>query len=132
MVILDSSVLINLFKGKITPAVSKLITLEQGEEELGIPAVCLQEVLQGARDRKEWSQLFEYLSSQTILLPMDGTATHVDAARIYFDARKKGFTPRSSVDCLIAQLAIERKRPLLHDDKDFQIIRKVRPELKLL
>ena len=34
-------------------------------------------------------------------------------------AAKKGITIRSSIDCLIAQCAIENEVTLLHNDKDF-------------
>jgi predicted nucleic acid-binding protein len=34
------------------------------------------------------------------------------------------------VDCLIAAQAIEAGATLLHDDKDYERIKKVRPELK--
>jgi predicted nucleic acid-binding protein len=32
---------------------------------------------------------------------------HIPAAQLYQDCRKTGKTPRSSNDCLIAQIAIE-------------------------
>ena len=34
---------------------------------------------------------------------------------------------RSSAECLIAQVALERKLALLHSDRDFDAIAKVRP-----
>ena len=52
---------------------------------------------------------------------------HLEAARILFDCRRKGLTVRSSTDCLIAALAMERGGVLLHDDADFDAIAKVRP-----
>jgi len=38
---------------------------------------------------------------------------------IYFLCRKKGVTVRSTIDCLIAQIAIEQDLLLLQNDKDF-------------
>lgn len=92
-----------------------------------LPAVCYQEVLQGARDEKEWKLLQEYLGSQNLIAPQDATLTRQAAARIYFDCRRKGLTIRSSMDCYIAQLTLEENGTLLHDDDDFDWIAKVRP-----
>jgi len=45
-----------------------------------------------------------------------------EAARLYFVCRRKGVTVRSTIDCLIAAIAIEHKALLLHDDRDFDAI----------
>jgi hypothetical protein len=49
------------------------------------------------------------------------------AARIYFGCRKKGITINSTVDCLIARTAIENDLALLHNDADFDRMRRVAP-----
>jgi len=48
-----------------------------------------------------------------------------------FDCRRAGITIRSSIDCLIARVAIEHGLMLLHDDRDFERISKVVPDLTL-
>jgi len=55
----------------------------------------------------------------------------VEAARIYGACRAAGVTIRSSVDCLIARIAIEHDLALLHDDRDFEDIARVVSELRL-
>ena len=92
-----------------------------------LPGVCFQEVLQGAKDEREWNLLNEYLGSQELLVARDPLATHREAARIFFDCRRKGLTIRSSADCYIAQLVLEEDGILLHQDGDFERIRQVRP-----
>ncbi|OGA33839.1 MAG: hypothetical protein A3G80_08940 [Betaproteobacteria bacterium RIFCSPLOWO2_12_FULL_62_13b] len=62
---------------------------------------------------------------------MDSVESYVAAARLYQACRRAGKTPRSSNDCLIAQIAIEHKLALLQDDRDFVAIADVRPELRL-
>ena len=57
----------------------------------------------------------------------DGYDHKTVRARVFFDCRRKGLTVRSSTDCLIAALALERGDVLLHDDADFDAIAKVRP-----
>mgnify|MGYP001825603953 FL=1 len=89
-----------------------------------------QEVLQGAKSEKEYAGLKKYLSSQRFFHPQDPIETFAKAARIYFRCRKKGVTVRSTVDCMIAQIAIENELLLLHNDKDFEAMAAVAP-LKL-
>lgn len=123
--------LIGFLRGHRSPAILRFQALEEEEISFLLPAVCYQEVLQGAKDEKEWNVLSDYLGSQGLLLAEDPLATHREAARIYFDCRRIGLTIRSSVDCYIAQLVLEEDGTLLHDDDDFEDIAKVRP-LKLL
>lgn len=127
MIVVDSSVLIDLLQGRATPATDRLQDLENDRIPLSIPIVCLQEVLQGAKDEREWTLLSEYLESQDLLVPSDTVSTHREAARIYYDCRRKGLTIRSSADCSIAQLVMEHDGVLLHDDDDFDRIQQVRP-----
>jgi predicted nucleic acid-binding protein len=129
LVLVDSSVLVDFLRGRDTPAVRRLVGIEaEGEAAAwALPFVCLQEVLQGARDEREWKLLHGTLGSQELVGPADPLAAHVEAARIFFDCRRKGLTVRSSTDCLIAAIALERGDVLLHDDADFDAIARVRP-----
>ena len=43
----------------------------------------------------------------------------LEAADLYAAARRRGITIRSSVDCLIASIAIWHKTPVWHCDRDF-------------
>ena len=129
MVLVDSSVLIGFLRGSATPAVRRLEEIEREGEAAGwaLPLVCLQEVLQGARDEKEWRTLLEVLGPQEVVSPADPLAVHVEAARIFYECRRRRLTVRSTTDCFIAALALEQGRALLHDDTVFDAIAKVRP-----
>lgn len=127
MIAVDTSVLVSLFRGHDTRGARLLKRLEEDGTPFAIPAVCCQELLQGARDEKEWRLLRTYLESQELLVPLDPVGAHVEAARIFFECRRRGVTVPSSTDCLIAQLALERDAVLLREDEDFERIRSVRP-----
>jgi len=127
MIVVDTSVLVDLFKGVSNPASDRLRRVEEDGAPFAIPAVCCQELLQGARDEREWTLLASYLETQTLLSPSDPWAIHAAAARIFFDCRRQGITVRSTVDCLIAQLVLEADGELLHNDEDFDRIASVRP-----
>ena len=50
---------------------------------------------------------------------------------MYMNCRKKGITIRSTVDLIIAEIAIENNLYLLHDDSDFVNISKIYKDLKM-
>src|SRR5438477_2554517 len=119
MILIDTSVWINLFRYRITGPTKRLRMLLDEGGGYGITPVIVQEILQGAADQREFTLLQDYFSTQPMLTPADALQTHCAAARLYFDCRRRGFTPRSTIDCLIAQIALEHRVPLLHDDRDF-------------
>ncbi len=119
MILVDTSVLIDLFRGasnKPTNIMREVLALQI---PFGITSVIFQEVLQGAKSEGEYKLLREYLSSQRFFHPRNGVKFYADAARIYFTCRRKGVTVRSTIDCLIAQTALEQGLRLLHNDRDF-------------
>lgn len=127
MILVDSSVLIDLFRGKRTPATVRLGQMEAEGLPFAIPLLCFQEVLQGARDEREWRNLTAVLETQPLIGFEDPLAAHRAAARIYFECRRRGLTVRSTIDCLVAQAALEHGALLLHDDDDYDAIARVRP-----
>jgi len=127
LIVVDTSVLVDFFRGADSPEVDALAVLAREGTPFRIPLVCCQELLQGARTEREWKSLHDYLLSQDLLLPGDQRAAHVGAARIYFDCRRQGITLRGSIDCLVAQLALENDAVLLHSDDDFRMMASVVP-----
>ena len=73
--------------------------------------------------------IISYLQEQDYIEATDNT--WVFAARIYYDLQRQGLTVRSSIDCCIAQIAIETQLTLIHNDRDFETIQQVRPLLCL-
>ena len=127
MILVDTSVLVDYLRGRQTPAVGHLDRLVSAADPFYVTPLIVQEVLQGAADEPEWRKLRSYLATLLRVDVRDPLASHLDAARIYFDCRRRGLTVRSASDCLIAQVALEKKLPLLHSDRDFEAIAKVRP-----
>jgi len=127
VILVDTSVLIDLFAGRENRPTLRLRQLIQDSEPFYLAPPIIREVLQGARNETEWRRLRLYLTSQMRVDVADRLASEVAAARTYFDCRRRGLTVRSAADCLIAQIAIENSLTLLHNDRDFEAIRKVRP-----
>jgi predicted nucleic acid-binding protein len=127
MILVDTSVLIDFFKGAKSEAALKFkLVLEQGLN-FGITSHIFQEVLQGAKSEHEYNLLRRYLETQRFFHPKDPVDSFAEAARIFFQCRKGGLTIRSTIDCLIAQIALEHDLLLLHSDQDFHLMAKVIP-----
>jgi predicted nucleic acid-binding protein len=127
MILVDTSVLIHFFKGIDSKGSQKFRTILQREIPFGINSLIFQEVLQGAGSEKEYLTLKKYLETQRFYHLREPIESFVKAAKIYLDCRKKGITIRSTIDCLIAQTALENNLLLLHEDSDFDLIAKVIP-----
>lgn len=124
MILVDTSVWIEIFKDK-TGRVTKAFEERIGPEYYVLSRFNQLELLMGAGDQKEWELLEDYLSTQYYLEATENTWR--EAARIYFELRRKGFTINSPVDCCIVQIALEHDAFLLHRDADFEKISRVRP-----
>jgi hypothetical protein len=127
MILVDTSALLPYLKGKETAASVFLQRTLDEDVEIALTPWIAQEVIQGARDETEWRTLRRYLSSQRMIHLADQLRSHLEAARIYYECRRRGLTVRSSVDCIVAQTALEHKVPLLHGDRDYEAIQQVRP-----
>lgn len=131
MILVDSSVLIDYLEGRDNAAVVRFSEVLDSGIPFGLSPFTLLEVLQGAASDKDFATLRAYLGSQTHYGLTKGLDSYIAASRIFFDLRKKGMTVSGSIDCLIAQTAIEHGLLLLHNDRDFDRIAKV-SALKIL
>ena len=128
MVLVDTTVWVDFFKGRETSEVGRLGKIIEEDRDIFTSGIILQEVLSGIKKKNEREEVSK--DFHQFLLVMPSLQTHIQAAEIFDLCRKKGITVRSSVDCLIAALAIEYELPLLQKDRDYGFIAKVFP-LKL-
>ena len=131
MVLVDTSVWIDFITGRGAAAVARLRELLDRGGAVAITSQIFQEILQGAESDRKFREFASYFGSQRFLHPTHPIATYASAARLYFDCRRAGVTLRSSVDCTIAEIALEHGAALLHNDQDFERIAKVATQLKL-
>lgn len=131
MILVDTSVWIDFLRGDLTPEVTRLDLLMTAGTPFGITGVIYQEILQGADSPESHARLAEYFGTQRFFNIRDPIQTHACAAELYMRCRRKGMTIRSTIGCLIAQIAIEHDLELLHSDRDFENMVSVIPELKI-
>ena len=117
MILVDTSIWIELLGGKPRRPIR--------EEDLLRFVTCgpvVQEVLQGLKPGLQ-SDAFRsaFLAIPTVSDPVP-LSLFVSAVEIYRQGRRRGITIRSSVDCLIAAIAIDNRVPVWHRDRDFDAI----------
>jgi predicted nucleic acid-binding protein len=81
-----------------------------------------QEILQGIKDDFVYESILENIANMPMVSNPIPYRMYREAAEIYRNGRKHGLTIRSSIDCLIAAIAIEHKLPVMHNDRDFTMI----------
>jgi len=115
MILVDTSVWIELLAGRLTLHPSDL-------PKLAVCGPVVQEVLQGLKP----GSTSEAFRQAFFAIPVIGDPISLDvfvsAAEIYRQGRRIGISIRSSVDCLIAAIAIENGVPVWHRDRDFTAI----------
>ncbi len=120
MIVVDTSVWIGFLGGKKTRQAAQLRSLIENDEDICICGIVLSEILQGIRNDRQYRHTRDILEN-LIFFPMTKD-TFLFAAHLYRTLRKKGVTIRNAADCMIATVCIEQKVPLLHSDKDFDLI----------
>ena len=131
VVLVDSSVWIDLLRDAETPQ-TRILRQLLPRREAALTAVIYQEILQGAATPERFTKLKRYFRTLPFLNPAHPIETWEAAAGLYMRCRQRGYTPRSPHDCLVACVAMEHRTPLLHDDRDFELMAEVEPRLKLL
>ncbi len=117
MILVDSSVWIDYFKGTVTPQTDKLDSL-LGRVPLAVGDLILTEVLQGFTSDREFRDAANMLSSLTVV-ELGGQSIAIQAAKNFRALRRLGVTVRKTIDSVIATRCIESGYDLLHDDRDF-------------
>ena len=117
LILVDSSVWIDYFKGTITAQTEKLDKL-LGHEPLAIGDLILTEVLQGFADERDFNEARKMLTS-LMVVELGGQEIAIQAAKNFRALRNLGVTVRKTIDTVIATRCIESGYDLLHNDRDF-------------
>ena len=117
MILVDSSVWIDYFRGTPTPEAEKLDEL-LGTELIAIGDLILAEVLQGFDSDRAFAQARRLLAS-LVIVDLGGPAIALQAAKNFRTLRALGVTVRKTIDTVIATRCIANSLPLLYSDRDF-------------
>ena len=123
MILVDTSVWIDFFSSSPGRAGGELRRMIEEVEPFAITGVVVAEVLQGLT--RDVSRMEHYLSLWEMLEPR-GYSTYREASAISRLARSKGIS-LTSIETLIAAVALEHHATLFSLDKDFSRIARITP-----
>ena len=122
MILVDSSVWVDYFKGRATAQTSLLEGLLDSQE-LAIGDLNFIEVLQGCKIEKEFNEVRRLLGRLDLVV-LGGEDVAVPAAKNYLKLRQLGLTVRGTIDVVLATRCIVSGYQLLHSDRDFDAFEK--------
>jgi predicted nucleic acid-binding protein len=134
VILLDTSVVSAVLrrrrKGEREAALAaRVAALIEGERQVAIPGIVLQELLSGISDRAQHERVLAAVrDSFPVVLATEGD--HLKAADLVTAAAGHGIA-LSTPDALIAAQAVNRRASLLTSDEDFQNLTRI-GGLKLL
>ena len=120
-VLVDTSAWVDFFNGHPSLEAEALTRLIREEADVLTCGVVVAEVLQGLRKSKTLTQIEQHFLDMEWLTPTE-PETYIEAASLYRHLRSRGVTIRSTIDCVIAQLADEHDVLLLSKDRDIRLI----------
>jgi predicted nucleic acid-binding protein len=120
MILVDTSVWIDFFRGIDAREANWLAAALEADEDLAICGPVLMEIRQGIVLERDLKNVQRRLAP-LVYLPTP-RKTYCHAADIFRAARKRGKTIRKPIDCLIAACAVEARAGLLDRDRDFETI----------
>ena len=121
MILVDSSVWVDFFSPSPGRAGAELRRMIQEADPFALTGVVVAEVLQGLT--RDSGRIEEYLAQWEMLEPR-GFGTYREAAVIYRTARAKGIA-LTTIDTLIAAIALEHRASVFTLDQDFSRIARI-------
>lgn len=118
MIVVDTSVWIDLFRNAPTWQVDVLAESLEDDGPIALTDIVLTEILQGLSDDASAARVESHLVAHDVLV-LEPLEDHRRAAHLYRTCRQRGVTIRRTLDCLIASVCIREDLPLLHADVDF-------------
>jgi len=128
VILVDSSVWIDYFRGASNRPVEQLVAWLQGGDapvDLGVADLVVFEVMRG------FASPIAQRRARDLLLGLDvveigGLDNALRAAEHYSALRAQGYTVRSPIDVLLASYCIAQGHMLLHRDADFDVMAALR------
>jgi predicted nucleic acid-binding protein len=121
LILVDSSVWIDFFNQAPSRAGKELRRMISDAEPLALTGVVVTEILQGLT--RGVTQIERYLAMWDMLEP-SGFATYREAASLFRLARSKGLS-LTTIDTVVAAIALEHRATLFTLDKDFSRIARI-------
>ena len=126
MILIDSSAWVELLRRTERPAHRTLRRLLREGADLAVTEPVVMEIIAGAGSAREEDAIRGQLVGFA-LLSVGGIEGYEQAADIYRACRRGGETVRRLFDCLVSVPAIRADVPVLHANRDFDVIARHTP-----
>lgn len=124
MILVDTSAWVEFDRATGSPTDARLTGLVADTDLVAVTEPVIMEIVAGARDDRRERDLRRLLA-RFPLLRFDPVVDFDGAARIYRTCRRSGVTPRGTVDCMIAAVALRHGATLLAADADLDRVAEV-------
>jgi predicted nucleic acid-binding protein len=131
MILVDTSILIGYFKGIGTAPYDKMDFIIDNDIPYGIDNHIYLELLQGVKNKLEYDILKEYLNTLPFYELKYGKKSYENIALLNIKCRARGITIRSTIDLIIAEIALENNLYILHNDNDYTNMAKIITTLRI-
>ncbi|MGH9078149.1 MAG: type II toxin-antitoxin system VapC family toxin [Acidimicrobiales bacterium] len=121
MTLVDTSAWIEFLRATGSDTHRAVRQLLEDHAPLHTTDVVVMEVLAGARDEGHLQRLRRMLA-RCDHVAVEGLASYESAAHQYRACRQAGETVRALTDCLIGAVALRTGVPVLHNDRDFDVL----------
>jgi len=125
MILVDSSVLIDHFRGASNPQTEQLrrwLLGLDGGPDIGVADLVVFEVVRGFNTPHAQSRARDLLLAM-VVVEIGGLNNALQAAALYQRLRNQGRTVRSPIDVLLASYCMTHGHTLLHRDADFESLK---------
>lgn len=125
MIVVDSSVWIDFFRGADTPGRLLLReVLQQDDPAIVVPDLVLYEVLRGFRHARDYANARRLLEGFDVVPAFSPTLACL-AAEHYRTLVARGFTIRSALDVMIGTFCLYHDHLVLDNDRDFEVMERI-------
>ncbi len=125
MILVDSSVLIDHFRGTTNPQTEQLRHWLSGQDvapDIGVADLVIFEVVRGFSNAAAQARARDLLLALEVV-EIGSLDNALQAATLYQRLRRTGRTVRSPIDVLLASYCMTHGHTLLHRDADFESLK---------
>lgn len=126
--LIDTSVWVEFLNAQPGRAREKVRSLAEDPDNIVTTEPVLMEIRAGTAGIK--LARTEDVLNRFVVMGVQPAADFHAAADLYRETRRRGYTIRSTVDCLIAAVAIRTEVIVLHRDRDFDVLAEVASDLR--
>lgn len=121
MIVVDTSVWIDVLNQTPGPQADHCVALIEAGQPVALTDIVFTEIMQGFGSDVDAARVERHLRGFPILR-LQTVDDFALGAELYRTARRAGVTVRRTLDCLVAAVCVRAEVPILHADRDFDLL----------